>query len=258
MEVARERQLDGLGRGADAGSGRVRGAPASRPLTCASRIHGVPGWVAPRRHAPRLRRRRGALGDTRLLGPVRPGGEGVVRPGAAAAGAPRVGLRTSPYGRDLPGRLLRPGGLLEQGKLNSGLEIDTQRSESPMQGEASNGSWAGRRSVGGHAAPDGPRARCEPQWALSARGGGVRRAGGQPEARPAAPVLARERVAVGRPDHEVPGPVRAVRLGASRGEDRHRRPERGRVRVVGNDDWTAWHADEMRAAVERLQRKRGA
>lgn len=25
-----------------------------------------------------------------------------------------------------------------------------------------------------------------------------------------------------------------------------------------NDDWTAWHADEMGAAVERLQRKRGA
>ena len=24
-----------------------------------------------------------------------------------------------------------------------------------------------------------------------------------------------------------------------------------------NDDWTAWHADEMRAAVEHLQRKRG-
>ena len=25
-----------------------------------------------------------------------------------------------------------------------------------------------------------------------------------------------------------------------------------------NDDWTAWNADEMRAAVEYLQRKRGA
>ena len=25
-----------------------------------------------------------------------------------------------------------------------------------------------------------------------------------------------------------------------------------------NDDWTAWNADEMQAAVERLQRKRGA
>ena len=25
-----------------------------------------------------------------------------------------------------------------------------------------------------------------------------------------------------------------------------------------NDDWTAWNADEMRAAVEHLQRKRGA
>ena len=24
-----------------------------------------------------------------------------------------------------------------------------------------------------------------------------------------------------------------------------------------NDDWTAWNADEMRAAVEHLQRKRG-
>ena len=25
-----------------------------------------------------------------------------------------------------------------------------------------------------------------------------------------------------------------------------------------NDDWTAWNADEMRAAIEHLQRKRGA
>ena len=25
-----------------------------------------------------------------------------------------------------------------------------------------------------------------------------------------------------------------------------------------DDDWTAWNADEMRAAVEHLQRKRGA
>ena len=25
-----------------------------------------------------------------------------------------------------------------------------------------------------------------------------------------------------------------------------------------NDDWTAWNADEMHAAVEHLQRKRGA
>ena len=46
-EVARERPLDALGRQGDAGSGRLRGAPAPRPLTCASRIHGILGWVAP-------------------------------------------------------------------------------------------------------------------------------------------------------------------------------------------------------------------
>ena len=51
MEAVRERRLDGLGRGADAGSGRVRGAPAPRPLPCAPRIHAVLGWVAPRRQA---------------------------------------------------------------------------------------------------------------------------------------------------------------------------------------------------------------
>ena len=28
--------------------------------------------------------------------------------------------------------------------------------------------------------------------------------------------------------------------------------------VPETDDWTAWNADEMRAAVEHLQRKRGA
>ncbi len=28
--------------------------------------------------------------------------------------------------------------------------------------------------------------------------------------------------------------------------------------LTENDDWTAWNADEIRAAVEHLQRKRGA
>ena len=32
----------------------------------------------------------------------------------------------------------------------------------------------------------------------------------------------------------------------------------GVARLPENDDWTAWNADEMRAAVEHLQRKRGA
>ena len=46
-------------------------------------------------------------------------------------------------------------------------------------------------------------------------------------------MLGRERVAVGRRDDEVPGPVSAVRRGTSRGEDRCRRPQRRRGRVAG-------------------------
>ncbi len=55
--------------------------------------------------------------------------------GSRFVGTPRVGLTTSPHGRDY-----RAGyglGVLEQGKVNFELGVDAQRQESPMQGEAS-------------------------------------------------------------------------------------------------------------------------
>ena len=57
--------------------------------------------------------------------------------GARFVGMPRVGLTTSPYGRDY--RVGYGLGVLEQGKVNFELAAEAQRRESPMQGEASNG-----------------------------------------------------------------------------------------------------------------------
>ena len=94
--------------------------------------------------------------------------------------------------------------------------------------------------------------------ALSASGGAVRRAGREREDAQATPAAGRERAAVGRPDHEVLAPCQeygaerlAVRIVAA---DRNT----GVAGLPEDDDWTAWNADEMRAAVEHLQRKRGA
>ena len=57
--------------------------------------------------------------------------------GARFVGTPRVGLTTSPYGRDY--RVGYGLGVLEQGQVSFELGVDAQRRESPMQGEASNG-----------------------------------------------------------------------------------------------------------------------
>ena len=65
--------------------------------------------------------------------------------GARLVGTPRVGLTTSPYGRDY--RVRYGLGVLEQGKVNFELGVDAQRRESPAQGEASNGVM-GRATLG--------------------------------------------------------------------------------------------------------------
>ena len=65
--------------------------------------------------------------------------------GARFVGTPRVGLTTSPYGRDY--RVGYGLGVLEQGQVNFELGVDAQRRESPMQGEASNGVM-GRATLG--------------------------------------------------------------------------------------------------------------
>ena len=57
--------------------------------------------------------------------------------GARFVGTPRVGLTTSPYGRDY--RVGYGLGGLERGKVSFGLTVDAQRREAPMQGKASNG-----------------------------------------------------------------------------------------------------------------------
>ena len=57
--------------------------------------------------------------------------------GARFAGTPRVGLTTSPYGRDY--RVGYGLGVLERGKVSFELDVDAQRRESPMHGGASNG-----------------------------------------------------------------------------------------------------------------------
>ena len=65
--------------------------------------------------------------------------------GARLVGTPRVGLRSSQFGRDYQvGYGLR---LLEQGKLNLELGVDAQRRESPAEGGASNG-FLGRATIG--------------------------------------------------------------------------------------------------------------
>ncbi len=68
-----------------------------------------------------------------------------LRVGARFVGTPRVGLTTSPYGRDY--RLGYGLEVLDRGKVNFELGVDAQRRESPMQGEASNG-VLGRATLG--------------------------------------------------------------------------------------------------------------
>ena len=65
--------------------------------------------------------------------------------GARFVGTPRVGLATSPYGRDY--RFGYGLGVLEQGTVSFELGVDAQRRESPMHGEASNG-FLGRAMLG--------------------------------------------------------------------------------------------------------------
>ena len=64
--------------------------------------------------------------------------------GARFVGTPRVGLRTSQYGRDYKvGYAL---GVLDQRKVSFELGVDAQRRESPEHGEASNG-FMGRAAL---------------------------------------------------------------------------------------------------------------
>ena len=65
--------------------------------------------------------------------------------GVRFVGTPRVGLTSSPYGRDY--RFGYGLGVLEQGKLNFELGVDAQRRESAMHGEAGNGVM-GRATIG--------------------------------------------------------------------------------------------------------------
>ena len=65
--------------------------------------------------------------------------------GARLVGTPRVGLRTSQYGRDYQvGYAL---GVLEQGRVNFEVGAEAQRRESATRGEASNG-FMGRATLG--------------------------------------------------------------------------------------------------------------
>ena len=65
--------------------------------------------------------------------------------GARLLGTPRVGLTTSPHGRDY--RVGYVLGVLEEGSVSFELGVDAQRRESPAQGEASNG-FQGRAAIG--------------------------------------------------------------------------------------------------------------
>ena len=65
--------------------------------------------------------------------------------GARFVGTPRVGLATSPYGRDY--RFGYGLGVIEQGSLNFELGVDAQRRESLMEGGTSNG-FLGRATLG--------------------------------------------------------------------------------------------------------------
>ena len=80
---------------------------------------------------------------------------------------------------------------------------------------------------------DDGRRRCRRRDVHRGAGHGEPAVGREREAGQATPALGRERTTVGRSDHEVPGTLRAVRGGASRGEDRCRRPECGRAGVAG-------------------------
>ena len=65
--------------------------------------------------------------------------------GARFVGTPRVGLTTSPYGRDY--RVGYGLGVLDRESLNFELGVDARRRESPMEGGASNG-FMGRATLG--------------------------------------------------------------------------------------------------------------
>ena len=65
--------------------------------------------------------------------------------GSRFVGTPRVGLTTSPHGRDY--RVGYGLAVLERGKVNFELGVDAQRQENPMQGEASN-ALLGRATLG--------------------------------------------------------------------------------------------------------------
>ena len=65
--------------------------------------------------------------------------------GVRFVGTPRVGLTTSPYGRDY--RVGYGLGVLDQGTVSFELAAEAQRRETPMQGEASNG-FLGRATLG--------------------------------------------------------------------------------------------------------------
>ena len=65
--------------------------------------------------------------------------------GARFVGTPRVGLTTSPYGRDY--RVGYGLGVLDRSDVNFELGVDPQRRESPMEGGASNG-LMGRATLG--------------------------------------------------------------------------------------------------------------
>ena len=66
--------------------------------------------------------------------------------GARLVGTPRIGLTTSPYGRDY--RVGYGLGVLDRGKVSFELGVDALRRESPMQSGASNG-FQGRATLGG-------------------------------------------------------------------------------------------------------------
>ena len=64
---------------------------------------------------------------------------------ARFVGTPRVGLRTSQYGRDY--QVGYGLGVLDRGQVNFELGVEAQRRQSPMEGGASNG-FMGRAALG--------------------------------------------------------------------------------------------------------------
>ena len=89
--------------------------------------------------------RNGLAPDVRVRRPCRRGGGLRAAGGWPLRGAPRVGLTTSPYGRDY--RVGYGLGVLDRGKVSFELTAEAQRRETPMQGEASNG-FLGRATLG--------------------------------------------------------------------------------------------------------------